>query len=147
MLNDNIKIEFNDVVLSCEGEIYNIVERMKPKNDRKINKQPYVFGGLYDGDYRHIKDDNISYAYQKIKESVGFNKLTVESINEQVIRKFFECNYPIEEISYITGRSLSNIAKYIPQDEMLKYVKKKNHVSKSKSVKVYPFPEIIKVSI
>lgn len=141
---ESVKVNFGKVSIKYKGEVKELFERLKPKRELELEKYPYVFTGKYGGNKKHLKEANPTDVYKNIKIQLGYDKFTIEEINTQLISLLFNNNYRIEEIVYLSGKSLEALSRYITGEDIINkiLVNKKPLGNK----KVMPFEIIIDMS-
>lgn len=105
---------------------------------KKKVKTPNVFYRYYNKKYTAITVCAINYIFDTLKESF-WAKCSLERICSALIPLLYKNGYSIEEISYLTGKSLNLLEKSIPYDEMIKGIRlDKNHKERK-----HPFANIL----
>lgn len=143
----NVKIRFGKSIITFEGKIQELVERLYPKREKELKEFPYVFNGIYKKSKRHLKDNNATEVYNDIKKTLGYERFSIEEVNAQLILLMFYSNYSIEEIVYITGKNLKNLSKYINEEDIVTRITKSNNKTIQRTRQLDIFPEMLKLVI
>jgi hypothetical protein len=111
----------------------------KSENRGKGIKDDYLFYTRYGGKFNRYKDNSINYIFNCLccidENNPVWKSFSPQNIRNWLIRKLFYNHYSIEEISYLTGMDLINIAKLITDDDIVKRVE----LTKKSHKKLHPF--------
>jgi len=107
---------------------------------KKKVKTPNVFYRYYDEKYTAITVCAINYIFDTLKDSF-WAKCSLERICSALIPLMYKSRYSIEDISYLTGKSLNILEKSIPYDEMIKGIR----LDKPRKERKHPFAEVLEM--
>lgn len=129
------KILFPNNSVDMPLGIYNLLIQLETKFKNKKNKPVYIFTPEDNPDTK-MRNATLTDVYADMKSKINWENCTAERIAKELVSLLFKCGYPIEEISSLTGRSLSNIERIIPFKQMIEMM------GKRKSRK-HPFADIL----
>ncbi|WP_168371042.1 tyrosine-type recombinase/integrase [Sporolactobacillus laevolacticus] len=131
----NKKLFIEDRVLDIPPKLFNVLSELKSVNKKNKVKGNYFF-------YSSINNSKVlaNQSFNEIFKLLGkiddndpkWNSITPTAIRASLIRRMFNNNYSIEEISYITGADLINLANIISYEDILSKVKSKKKISVNK---------------
>lgn len=132
------KIKFKSRSIPLPKTIKDRLDILSKDYKKKKIKTSNVFCKYYDKKYTAITVSSINFLFDTLKEKF-WNKCSLERICSTLIPMLYKNGYTIEEISFLTGKSLSILEKIIPYDEMIKGI----NLDKPHKERIHPFANIL----
>lgn len=132
---DNFDKSFRYIVVQerkielCDSLQKYLTELYKEKKQNRV-KTPQVFQLHYNKKYRPMKEWNINDVFNncaKITNDEKWKNYSPKYLRGCLIKTLFATGYSIEDIIYITGIDMKNLANFIDRDEI--FERKNNKVS------------------
>lgn len=132
------KIKFKNRTIPLPKTIKDRLDILSKDYKNKKIKTSNVFCKYYEKKYTAITVSSINSIFDTLKEKF-WSKCSLERICSTLIPMLYKSGYTIEEISYLTGKSLSILEKIIPYDEMIKGI----NLDKPHKERIHPFANIL----
>lgn len=109
------KIELCPILEVYLSQLYKETKQTKAKS-------PYVFLIYYNKKYKQMREWNINDVFDnfaKITNDEKWKDYSPKYVRSCLIKTLFATGYSLEDIIYITGIDIKNLANYISMDELI----------------------------
>lgn len=134
------RIKLKDRIIPLPKAIKEKLNALNLEYKRKKIKTSNVFCTYYDKKYNAITISSVSFIFDTLKECFWI-KCSLEKICSNLIPLLYQNGYSIEEISFLTGKSLSILEKNIPYNIMIKGIR----LDKSHKERKHPFTALLQL--